>query len=506
MEGRIKHSVNNIIFGVMEQVVTILLTFLTRTVFIKVLDDSLLGINGLFSNILSLLSIAELGFGSAIIYGMYKPIAEKDTKKVAALMNYYRKIYNLLALIVAVIGIALVPFLKYLVNVETQIDHLTFYYLIFLSDSVCSYLLANRTAIIEANQNSYIIKRYNTFFIILKNILQVLSLLLLKNFVVYLFIQVGITFASNLYGAIVAKKKYPYAFEKVEMEKEEKKSLLENVKSMVIYKIGGVLLNHTDNILLSMIAGTVSVGYYSNYNMITYSITRFINIIFNAIRASVGNLNASSKREKKLKMFYQIDFFASWLYGFVVVGIFVLINDLIAIWIGEKYVFNQAVVFAIASNFYLLGMMTPIGTYRETTGLFRQTKYVFLVTAILNIILSILLGKIWGTFGILIATSIARLLTNSWFEPYVLFRDYFKTSSKTYFKNKIKNVVLIILSCVLLLLIFEYLKTMILNKILCFSVEIILTTIFTNLLFFMAYHKNEEYKYFKELALSFSKK
>lgn len=506
MEGRVKHSITNIIFGVIEQVMTILLTFLTRTVFIKVLNDNLLGINGLFSNILSLLSIAELGFGTAIIYGMYKPIAKKDTKKVAALMNYYRKIYNLLALIVTIIGLALVPFLKYLVNVETEIDNLVLYYLIFLSDSVCSYLLANRTAIIEANQNAYIIKRYNTFFIILKNILQIVTLVLFKNFILYLFIQVFITFASNLYGAIIAKKKYPYAFEKVEIEKTEKKSLLENVKSMVVYKIGGVLLNHTDNILLSIIVGTVSVGYYSNYNIIIYSITRFINIIFNAIKASVGNLNAGEDKEKQLRIFYQIDFFSSWLYGFITVGIFVLINDLIAIWIGEKYLFSQSVVFAIVSGFYLLGIMSPIGTYRETIGLFKQTKYVFLVTAILNIILSIILGKIWGVFGIFIATSISRLLTNSWFEPHVLLKDYFQTSCKKYFMNKVKNILLMTLSCVLILLIIKYIKILFINSIVCFIIEIIITTVLTNIIFFISYHKKEEYKYFKELAWSFIKK
>lgn len=437
---------------------------------------------------------------------MYKPIAQNDTKKIAALMNYYKKVYNILALLITIIGLSLVPFLKYIVNLKEEMDHLTLYYIIFLADSVCSYLLANRVAIIQATQNSYIIKRYSTIFIVLKNVLQMIALLLFKNFILYLLIQVFVTFATNLYGAILAKKMYPYAFEKTELEKDEKKSLFENVKSMMIYKIGGVLLNHTDNILLSIIAGTVSVGYYSNYSMIIYSITRFINIIFNGIKASVGNLNAEDNQEKQIRIFYRIDFFSSWLYGFISIGMFVLINDLIVIWIGEKYLFNQAVVFAIVSSFYLLGIMTPIGTYRETTGLFKQTKYIFLVTAILNIVLSILFGKIWGVFGILIATSISRLLTNSWFEPYMLFRDYFKTDSKKYFINKLKNIALMGISCILLMIIFNFIKTILTNNILCFMVEIIVTTILTNLIFFIAYHKKEEYQYFKELAWSLIKK
>lgn len=421
-------------------------------------------------------------------------------------MNYYKKVYNILALSITIIGLSLVPFLRYIVNLKEEMDHLTLYYIIFLADSVCSYLLANRVAIIQATQNSYIIKRYSIIFMIIKNILQMIVLLLFKNFILYLLIQVFVTFATNLYGAILAKKMYPYAFEKAELEKDEKKSLFENVKSMMIYKIGGVLLNHTDNILLSIIAGTVSVGYYSNYSMIIYSITRFINIIFNGIKASVGNLNTKDNQEKQMKVFYRIDFFSSWLYGFISVGMFVLINDLIVIWIGEKYLFNQAVIFAIVSSFYLLGIMNPIGTYRETTGLFKQTKYIFLITAILNIILSILFGKIWGVFGILIATSVSRLLTNSWFEPYVLFRDYFKKNSKKYFINKLKNIALTGISCILLMIIFNLIKTILTNNILCFMVEIIVATILTNLIFFIAYHKKEEYQYFKELAWSLIKK
>lgn len=506
MEGRVKHSINNIIFGVIEQIMTILLTFVTRTVFIRVLDDSLLGINGLFSNILSLLSIAELGFGTAIIYGMYKPIAENDTKKIAALMNYYKKIYNTLALIVALVGIALVPFLDVLVNVDTEVDHLVLYYLIFLSDSVCSYLLANRTAIIEANQNYYIIKRYNTCFIILKNILQIISLVLFKNFIMYLLIQVLITFLSNLYGAIIAKKKYPYAFQNTEMEEHEKKSLIENVKSMVIYKIGGVLMNHTDNILISVLSGTVDVGYYSNYNMIVYSITRFIGIIFNSVKASVGNLNASGSKEKKIAIFNKLSFLIDWIYGFASIALFVLLNDFITLWIGEQYIFTAVTVFSIVLDFYIKGLLNTIAVYRDTTGLFKQTKYIYFIAAILNIIFSIILGKLFGVFGILIASSISRLLTNFWFEPYMLFNQYFEISSKTYFITRIKNVILMIIISSILLFIFKYVKLLQINSIIIFAIEVCITAILPNLIYLIVYYRTDEFKYYKNLIINFLKK
>lgn len=503
MEGRVKHSVNNIIFSVIEQVVRILLNFVTRTVFIKVLEDSLLGVNGLFTDILSLLSIAELGFGTAIIYGMYKPLADKDERKIAALMNYYKKIYNFLALIIAVFGLALVPFLKYLVNLENPIDNLTLYYLIFLADTVCSYLLANRTAIIEADQNYHLIKKYNTCFIVLKCILQILSLIIFKSFILYLLIQVLTTFGANLYGAIIAKKKYPYAFYNVKLDKKEKKSLIENVKALFVYKIGNVLINHTDNIIMSIICGTVNVGYYSNYNMIVFSINRFLNIVFNSIKASVGNLNAENNQERKIKIFYNLDFFANWLYGFIAVALWLLLNDFMMIWIGTKYTFDKYVVFAIVLIFYIMGMNSLILTYRDTTGIFRETKYIYLTGSILNVFLSIVLGKIYGVFGILIATSISRLLTSTWFDPYTLFKSFFKVSSKKYFCNKIKNIFIILFNIVLLTLIFNYLKLLSLSLLQIFILKVIITVILANFVFWIFYRNTEEYKYYKTIFVSF---
>lgn len=505
MSERVRKSINNMTFGIIEQVVTILLTFITRTIFIRILDASLLGVNGLFSNILSILSIAELGFGTAIVYGMYKPIAEKDTKKIAALMTYYKKVYSILAIVVLIVGIAIIPFLKYLINVENQIDHLVLYYIIFLSDSVCSYLLANKVAIIQANQNFYIIKRYSTCFVILKNILQILALVIFKNFILYLLIQVGITFLTNLYGAILAKKMYPYAFEKTELEKEEKNKLIENVKSMAIYRLGGAVMNHTDNILISVLTGTIKVGLYSNYNMIISSINRFINIIYTSITASVGDLNASKENEKKLDVFNNIDFFTNWLYGFCSVALFILLNNFISIWIGEKYMFDLLTVFAIVLNFYILGILNPILTYRDTTGLFKQTKYIFLITAVINLILSIILGKIWGIFGILIASAIARILTNFWYEPYILFKNYFKKSSKKYFYNRFVNIILVVLNCFIMLFIFKILDTFNINNIILFVIKVLITGIIPNIVFLLFYNRKKEFKYFKEMIFNILK-
>ena len=506
MESRVKKSVNNMVFGIAEQILTQIASFVCRTVFIKVLDANLLGVNGLFTNILSILSLAELGFGASIIYSMYKPIACGDKKKIAAFMNYYKKVYNILAVIVLVLGIAIIPFLKYIVNTEIEMDHLLFYYLIFLADSVCSYLLANRVAIIRANQNANIISKYNTVFVLLKNILQIITLIIFKNFIVYLLIQLVTTLFTNLYGAVLAKKMYPYAFEKQLLEKKEKKKLIENVKSMAIYGFGGKLMNQTDNILMSMICGTVYVGYYSNYNLIMIAINNFVNIIFNSITASVGNLNAGNEREKKIKIFFNIEFFSNWVHGFCAISLFMLFNPFIKIWCSEEYIFPTLVVFSIVLDFYIKGVLSVIVTYRNTTGLFRETKYIYLLAVIINLTLSIILGKLYGVFGIIIASSIARLLTNTWFEPYKLFKIYFKQSSKKYFIDRIFNIILIIISIVLLSGLFYVIDSLSKIEIISFVIKVALTAIIPNIIFYIGYSKKEEYQYFKQIMYSFVNK
>lgn len=506
MAGRAKKSASNMIFGFLEQVVTLVLTFVTRTIFIKHLGSSFLGINGLFTNILSFLSIAELGFGTAIIYGMYKPIKDGDKKKIAALMYYYRKIYTILAVVIAILGVSIIPFLKYLINIETEISNITLYYCIFLFDSVCSYLLANRVAIIEASQNSYIIKRYNTVFIILKNIIQIISIIVLKNYLIYLIVQVVITVLTNIYGAIVARKMYPYAFQKEQLEAQEKKKMMENVKSMAVYRFGGAIMNHTDNILISVICGTVKVGLYSNYNMIITAINRFTNIIFNSITASIGNLNAEDDEYKKIKMFYNVEFFSNWIFGLCSVTLFILLNQFISLWVGEKYILDVWTVAAIVINFYILGVLKPNLTYRDTTGLFKETKYIFLITATINLFLSIILGKVIGIFGILIASAIARVLTNFWFEPLTLFKRYFKISPKKYFCNRLKNIFLVILGIIIVLIIVDVITIIVKSKIIIFILSTFITLLIPNIIFYFFYRKDEEYDYFKNCLVKILKK
>ncbi len=494
-ESRVRNSIKNIFLGIGNQVLVLIMTFISRIVFVRVLGAEYLGINGLFSNILTILSVAELGMGSSIIYSMYKPLSRGDTEKISALMNYYKKIYNIVAIAVAILGICLIPFLKYLVNTTEEIENINIYYILFLANTVISYLLASRAVILNADQKLYITKIYTLLVYILQTIIQIIVLVFTKNYVLYLVLQVIGTFLTNLCGALVTKKIYPYIKNGDELNKKDKKEIFKNMKSMFFYKIGGVILNNTDNILISILVGTVWVGYYSNYFMVITSVETFTTIIFTALTASVGNLIASTDKDKQFEIFKIINLISNVIFGFCAIEMLVLFNDFIYIFFGQDYVLSIGIVIIIVISFYIKGILNPIWIYRETTGLFEHTKYVALVTAILNIILSIVLGKICGMFGILLATVIARVLTNTWYEPVVLYRVHFKKKIIGYFKENVFNFVLTVFIIILCAYITSYIKdinvgTFILKGIIC--------AIVAGIIYYLCYRKTEAYGYLKD--------
>ncbi|NLO10408.1 MAG: hypothetical protein GX129_11175, partial [Clostridiales bacterium] len=257
-----------------------------------------------------------------------------------------------------------------------------------------------------------------------------------KSFMMYLLVFILRTFLVNWFQSNKAKKLYPYIQGNMVLDKASKKSIFDNVKSMFLYKFGGVLLNNTDNFIISIMVGTVFVGFYSNYMTIIAAIFSFIDIIFGSFTSSVGSLNASDDEDRKFKIFNVLNFIVFWIMAFCSVCFLVLFNDFITLWVGKEFVFGMLTVIVIVMNFFMSGSITTVAIYRDTTGMFKQTKFVFLITALINLILSIILGRIYGLFGILLATAIARLLTNMWYEPFILYKKYFRKSPLIYFKRQ----------------------------------------------------------------------
>ena len=441
-EGRIKNSVRNISYRFVSQVASIVLKFVSRTIFIYILGVEYLGINGLFSEILQMLSLADLGFGTAMVYSMYKPLAEHDEKRLTQLVALYKKIYTIIAITITVIGISLVPFLKYLVNMDKDIPYLKVYYLLYLANTVSSYLVVYKTCILNADQKNYLISKYNTIFNFISLIVTSAFLLLTHNFMIYLIVQVAVTYANNFYVSHIAEKQYPYINDKVEkLSKEEGKQIFQNVKSVFIYKVANTLVGSTDNTLISVLIGTIAVGFYSNYCMIVNNITLLINIIFSSVTASIGNMVVEENKKKSYDVYCLMQFMSFLMSSVAITVTYLVINDLINVWLGEKFVLEQLVSFAIVLNMYFSVVLMPIWSYREATGMYLQTKYVMVATAVVNLVVSVILGKMIGLAGILFATSIARISTYFWYEPKLLFEQFFGKRVWNYYKDIIKNIV-----------------------------------------------------------------
>lgn len=442
--SRTKKSVINMGFNFMNQILMLILSFISRTVFIHILGVEYLGINGLFSDVLSLLSLADLGFNTAMVYSFYKPLAEKDYDKMAALTLFYRKVYNTIAFSVCTVGLALVPFIRQIVNLEKDVPNLEIYYLLSLVGIVVSYLCVYKTSVVTADQNNYIITRITIIINLVRTTIQILSLLLFRNYILYLIIGVICNVSNNLIASHTATKKYPFIKQKdLQLSKTEKKDIFNNIKSVFLYKVSSVLLNATDNILISTIVGTIVVGYYSNYSMITNKITTFYGLIFSSLTASVGNLIVKEKKEKRYEVFLCEQSVSFMISAIVIPSFAVLIDDLIIVWLGEGYVLDIGTVIAISLNMYLACVLQPLWSYREATGLYTKTKYVMLLCALTNVILSIILGLFMGITGIILASAISRIVTYVWYEPKVLFKEYFGMSPKSYFIDIIKNTVFI---------------------------------------------------------------
>lgn len=484
--SRIINSTRNAVIGLLIQILTTIITFIARSIFIRILGAEYLGINGLFTNVLTILSLAELGVGTAITFSIYKPLAEHNYEKCSALIAFYRRIYSIIALIIFILGMLSVPILPYMVNTDNfSMSNITIYYVLFLMNSVCSYLFAGNSCIITADQKMYLFKIYTFIIFVVTNMLQIMILTITHNFILYLLIQIIMTLLNNVYISYKAVKLYPFLKESHHLSKIEKMTIFQNIKSMFLYKVFGVILYNSDNILISMIVGTVYVGYNSNYVTIINAVNKLVGIFYSSITASIGNLNATQDHKKKFEIFWYLDKVTNLLYGVCSVVLLVMLNDFICLWLSDEYALSSSIVFATVLCFYVSGVQQPVWIYRETTGMFNKTKYITIFTIIANIVLSIFLGRMFGIFGILLATSIARLSTNSWYEPKVLFESYFHKPFRLYLKRYAINY-LVLFFC---MIVTTYIGNLMYvgNSLMMFIMKLIVTSVITAFIYIVIF-------------------
>lgn len=497
---RTENAGKNVLFATFNKLTVIILTFVSRKIFLEYIGIKYLGINSLFSNILTILSLAELGLGTAMNVSLYKPIAENDTKRLSAILYYFRRLYNYIALIIAVLGILLIPLLPYIVHLEEEVPYLKIYYVLFLANTVTSYLFVYKQAIINADQKNYLINKISIFINVLKVLLQIAVIILCRDYLIYIILNILATLANNIAISVIAVRNYPFIEKREKITEEDRSIIKENVFSLFLYKVSYCICNGTDNILISILIGTVSVGLYTNYLTITNSLETFVAILFTSLTASVGNLVTTSGKEKNYQNFKILQMISFWICGVLTVGLFYLTQDFIEIWLGAPYLLEENVLYAIILNVYFSTCMQPVWTYREGTGMYNQIRYIMLLTAVLNIILSVFLGKIMGLSGIIFATSISKALTYFLYEPKILFRSHFGHSPRDYYSCYAANLMLIlfcILICYLPMAKFPG-KTYF-----WWAVKAVVCMIFVNSVYLVRYHKTREFEFLKSKVFIF---
>ena len=488
----------NISMAMVSKFVEQLMNFVVRTVFIKTLSVEYLGINGLFSNILTFLGMAELGVGSAIIYLMYKPIAENNTDQIKMYMNVYKKLYRIIGTVVLIIGLSLTPFLDFFIAERPDIpENLEFIYVLYVMKTMSTYFFAYKQAIFNADQRGYVVTRNTAIFTTLRSVVEIIFLLVTRKFIVYLVITVAVSYFQNIFIAYLANKQYPYLKEKSDekLPKEEAKVIKKNVGAMCFHKIGAVVLNSSDNLILSKFIGIITVGIYSNYSTILSVVKTVLWTVFDAIVPSVGNLCASSDSEQEYSIFKGIQLMNLWISGFCTICLGILLNPFITIWIGEDYLLPQSTVWAIIISYYVQTNMRAIEMFRSATGLFYNDRYVPIIQCVINIVVSVIMVQFWGVAGIFVGTTCAVLFTGFWVQPYMVFKHIFKKPLRLYFISYCKCTVVSVAA----LLATYYVSSLLPETgIIPFLLKMVCCLVIPNVIFLIVYFRTSEFSFLME--------
>lgn len=435
-ESRTNNVLKTSVVGTTCNLINIVLGFVYRTIFIHVLSSNYLGINGLFSNILQILSFADLGIGTAISYRFYEPISRNDVQKVGQLMNFFKKVYLGIALVILIAGLGLLPFLNFFIKDINEIPsgiNLQVIYILFLAQTLSSYLFVYKQMLLSADQKQYISSFIHTVFMLGRYILQVLILLITHKYIWTLASSIFLNLFLNFIFSEWVSYKYKEVFSvKGNISNEEKKRIFDDTKATLCHKIGGTVLSSTDNVILSRYAGIIATGMYSNYSMILSSLSSMLNQVFGSFTSSLGNAHVTQNEEQKYVSYRRLLFGNLWISGMCTICLYNLLNDFIVIWIGPAMLLNDFTVIVLSIQFFVETARIISMSYTNGCGLFVRDKIRPIIEAVINLIISIAMTKLFGIAGVFIGTIVSHLCTVFWREPYLLYKYEFRKNMQEY--------------------------------------------------------------------------
>lgn len=485
-------------FGVTEQLLSYFLAFIYRTVFLSVLSKNYLGISGLFSNVLQIFSLAELGIGSIISYRMYEPIKYHNIEKCAGLLRLYKTIYHCMFGIVLIMGCVFYPFLGSIIKDTSAVPadiNLNKIYWLFVLQSAASYLFVYTQSVLNADQKGYVLSFANMIYNIFSNLVKILFLYISRNYTYVLFIGMIVDVIYNAALSLYIKHEYKEIVKnKSRLSYDEIKEIYKDTLALLCHKIGYTVVKSTDNIILSKYIGVTVLGIYSNYSFIANAIDTLLNKLLGSFVPTIGNMSIESNKNEIYEKYKQFRFVNYWCSSFCTICLFVLINPFIELWLDDTYLLNIGVVFIISGNLFLNSSRIINSAFVNGNGLFVKDRFRPLVESFLNLVISIFLVQRIGIAGVFIGTILSTLLTVWWREPIILYSNVFQRRAGEYFWTYSKWLFLtIILGGIL-----YWLCNLFPVSILGFCIKLFVCVIVINAFYICIFYKSPYYVFLKK--------
>ena len=502
-ESRGKNAIKASTVGALSNVVKILIGFAYRTIFLYVLSADYLGLNGLFTNILQVLSLAELGVTTAITFRFYKPINDNDVQKVGELMNFFKWVYRIIALVILVAGLIILPFVKGLVNNPDEIPgdvNIYVIFVLFLINTLSTYVFSYKLTLLNADQKADKFSLINTAIYFAMNAVQIIVLLISRNYTATLIAGIIATLLTNFIFSEIVKRRYMPVFKVKEMlPKEERKVIFKDTRATMYHKIGTVVVTSTDSIVLSKFVSLIATGIYSNYSLIIVNVQNVISQFLGNFVSSLGNARLNQDKDTYYELYKKMNFMGLWVAACISVCLYFLIDDFIYMWLGGDYLFSKLTTIMLCLQFFLSVSRAINGSFTNATGLFVKDRIRPLIEAAVNLGVSIWLVLEIGIAGVFIGTVVSTIVTVSWREPLILYRYEFKGKKiSDYWKTYFSFLAITALSCV----VFDVLKTYVLGYTMTWPaliIEAIVSFALINLILALIFKKRDEFEFFKSV-------
>ncbi|MBE6055095.1 MAG: O-unit flippase [Clostridium sartagoforme] len=497
---RTKKASINIVVNILTYIIALIPSFIIRKVFLDNLGSELLGLSSLFNNIIGLLSLVELGIGTAIVFSLYKPFAENDRAKVKGYLDYYHKFYTGVAGIVFVLGIIIIPFLRFFTKGEVDLRETSIYFLLYLVNTVISYLFSYKLCLLNVAQEGYKVSLATAISKVIISILQIVFMKMYPSFYIYLIIQIVI---QLIYFIVLNKYidiKNPWLkTTKGIIKLEEKNSLKKNIKALFLHKIGSFIVFSTDNLLISAFINLTTVTIYNSYNMIIGAMQNLLNSGLSGITASIGNLLVEKDEKSAFEVHKKLFLLSFWVVSMIVITLSNTLHQFIAIWMGQDQLIDNLTLIIILINLYFSLMRSVVEKFQEGSGNYYQDRYASLIESAINLVASLILVKIMGLPGIFLGTLLSNILVVFWVKPVVVYKYVFKENVKFYFITYFKYICILLIPLFVCNLVTSKIQTN--YNIISFLFNGLLNIVVINLIYLLIFRKNKEFLFFKNTIM-----